>query len=308
MVMLAVLLLLVCVCDSTAFRLTGNIALRAETHQSADPLNGDSAWRAVAGDGDRSCSSISSKRSPWWRVSLAQTYRIAKISISTGTEGISGAEIRIGSSLEEDGNHNQLVRVFSVRPGKAQVFKFRPVEGRFISVILPGVDRVLNLCEVEVFALAEDSNSDSELVNVAVSGRATQSSTRLGSAACLSLPQNAIDGNRQYDPSRGSCAQTDTESAPWWRLDLLRTHTITAVALTRGDQDVSGARVTIGDSLQDEGRANPLCVSVSFIPDGGTGRFRCVPALRGRYVTVALAGVNRTLSLCEVEVFGVPDQ
>ncbi|XP_056335997.1 uncharacterized protein si:ch1073-376c22.1 [Danio aesculapii] len=305
-VMLAVLLL-VCVCDSTAFRLTGNIALRAETHQSTDLLNGVSAWRAVAGDGDQSCSSISSKRSPWWRVSLAQTYRIAKISISTSAEGINGAEIRIGSSLEEDGNHNQLVaRVFSVQPGKAQVFRFRPVEGRFVNVILPGVDRVLNLCEVEVFALTQDSNS--ELVNVAVSGRATQSSVRPGSAACLSLPQNAIDGNRQYDPSRGSCAQTDTESAPWWRLDLLRTHTITAVALTRGDQDVSGARVTIGDSLQDEGRANTLCVSVSFIPAGGTGRFRCVSALRGRYVTVALAGENRTLSLCEVEVFGGPDQ
>lgn len=307
--MLAVLLLLVCVCDSTPFRLTGNVALRAETHQSTDLLNGDSAWRAVAGDGDQSCSSISAKRSPWWRVSLPQTYKLVKISISTSDQGINGAEIRIGSSLEDDGNHNQLVtRVFSVRPGKAQVFKFSPVEGRYINVILPGVDRVLNLCEVEVFALTEDSNSVSELVNVAVLGRATQSSVRLGSAACLSLPQNAIDGNRQYDLSRGSCAQTDTESAPWWRLDLLRTHTITALALTRGDQNISGARVTIGNSLQDEGRANTLCVSVSFIPTGGTGYFRCVSALRGRYVTVALAGQNRTLSLCEVEVFGVPDQ
>lgn len=102
----------------------------------------------------------------------------------------------------------------------------------------------------------------SEGINVAPNGRATQSSVNQGSTACLSLAQNAIDGNRQYDLFKGSCTQTNTESDPWWRLDLIKTYTIASVALTnRGDccaEQLNGAVVHIGDSLESEGRANPV--------------------------------------------------
>ncbi|RXN26316.1 testis- and ovary-specific PAZ domain-containing 1 isoform X2 [Labeo rohita] len=209
---------------------------------------------------------------------------------------------------------HRVARVYSMLPGKTQKFKFSPVDGQYVNVVLPGEDRILTLCEVEVYAVSEDMVAmiQSNMINVAPNGRATQSSVNQGSTMCLSLAQNAIDGNRQYDLFKGSCTQTDTESNPWWRVDLIKTYTIASVALTnRGDccsEQLNEAVVHIGDSLMSEGRENPVCVKVSFIPAGGTGMFRCDGVLEGRYVTVALPGENRTLSLCEVEVFGIPTE
>ncbi|KAK7124597.1 hypothetical protein R3I94_018842 [Phoxinus phoxinus] len=228
---------------------------------------------------------------------------------------IDGAEIRIGNSLDNDGNNNQMVaKVYSMQAGKTQKFKFSPLDGQYVNVLLPGVNRILTVCEVEVYAVSEDmvSMMQSERINVAPNGRATQSSVNQGTTACLSLAQNAIDGNRQYDLFKGSCTQTTIERDPWWRLDLIKSYTIASVALTnRGDccaEQLNGVVVHVGDSLESEGRANPVCFKVSFIPAGGTGTFRCDSALQGRFVTVALLGENRTLSLCEVEVFGVPTE
>ncbi|ROL45907.1 Fucolectin-5 [Anabarilius grahami] len=302
----------------------GNVALKSVTHQSIDLLNSYTASNAVDGNkatnlANNSCTYITAKRNPWWRVTLQQPYKIVMVAITNRgdccADRIDGAEIRIGNSLDNDGNHNQLVaKVYSMRAGKTQKFKFSPLDGQYVNVLLPGENRILTVCEVEVYAVSEDMVAmiQSEGINVAPNGRATQSSVNQGSTACLSLAQNAIDGNRQYDLFKGSCTQTNTESDPWWRLDLVKTYTIATVALTnRGDccaEQLNGAVVHIGDSLESEGRANPVCVKVSFIPAGGTGKFRCDSALQGRYVTVALPGENRTLSLCEVEVFGVPTE
>lgn len=101
-----------------------------------------------------------------------------------------------------------------------------------------------------------------ERINVAPNGRATQSSVNQGTTACLSLAQNAIDGNRQYNLFKGSCTQTTTESDPWWRLDLMKNYTIASVALTnRGDccaEQLNGVVIHVGDSLESEGWANPV--------------------------------------------------
>ncbi|XP_051729462.1 fucolectin-4 [Ctenopharyngodon idella] len=311
-------------CMGMAYRLTGNVALKSVTHQSIDLLNSNTASNAVDGNkatnlANNSCTYITAKRNPWWRVTLQQPYKIVMVAITNRgdccADRIDGAEIRIGNSLDNDGNYNQLVaKVYSIQAGKTQKFKFSPLDGQYVNVLLPGENRILTVCEVEVYAVSEDMVAmiQSEGINVAPNGRATQSSVNQGSTACLSLAQNAIDGNRQYDLFKGSCTQTNTESDPWWRLDLIKTYTIASVALTnRGDccaEQLNGAVVHIGDSLESEGRANPVCVKVSFIPAGGTGKFRCASALQGRYVTVALSGENRTLSLCEVEVFGVPTE
>ncbi len=44
--------------------------------------------------------------------------------------------------------------MYSMLPGKTQKFKFSPVEGQHVNVLLPGVDRILT-CEVEVYAASE---------------------------------------------------------------------------------------------------------------------------------------------------------
>ncbi|XP_048056920.1 fucolectin isoform X2 [Megalobrama amblycephala] len=149
-----------------------------------------------------------------------------------------------------------------MQAGKTQKFKFSPSDGQYVNVLLLGENHILTVCEVEVYEVSEDMVAmiQSEGINVAPKGQATQSNQ--GSTACLSLAQNAIDWNRQYDLFKGSCTQTNTESDPWWRLVLMKTYTIVSVALTnRGDcctEQLNGAVVHIGDSLESEGHANPV--------------------------------------------------
>ncbi|XP_055075197.2 uncharacterized protein [Misgurnus anguillicaudatus] len=305
---------------STAFKITENLALKGTAQQSFKLLN--SAAKAIDGnkatnDANNSCTLITSKTNPWWRLTLQKPYKIVMVSVINRGDccanWINGAEIRIGNSLENNGNNNRLVaKINSIEAGTTKQFKFLPVQGRYVNVLLPGENRILTLCEVEVYAIFEvaPATLQSNQVNVALAGRATQSSVNQGPTQCLSLAQNAIDGNRQADLNKGSCAQTDTENNPWWRLDLMQSYAVVSVALTnRADccsEQLNGAVVHIGDSLESEGQANPVCVKVSSIPAGGTEVLRCDSVLNGRYVTVSLPGESRTLSLCEVEVFGTP--
>uniref|UniRef100_A0A8C2WE83 Si:ch211-215k15.4 n=1 Tax=Cyclopterus lumpus TaxID=8103 RepID=A0A8C2WE83_CYCLU len=130
--------------------------------------------------------------------------------------------------------------------------------------------------------------------NVALRGKATQSDRRVDA---LGAAYNAIDGNRESNYLAGSCTHTVEQSNPWWRVDLLQTYTVTSVIVTnRGDccdDRLDGAEVHIGNSLQDNGAANPVSLKLTF-----TRR------VEGRHVTVVLPGLNRVLTLCEVEVYG----
>ncbi|XP_036445225.1 fucolectin-like isoform X2 [Colossoma macropomum] len=179
-----------------------------------------------------------------------------------------------------------------------------------------GEQKFLTLCEVQVFADVIDEQKASLLPekaglrNVALRGRATQSSLNgSGMWAGFGIAGNAIDGNRNSNLMMGSCTETAQESAPWWRVNLHRKYTISTVALTnRGDccpEGLDGAEIRIGNSIENEGKDNPLCATVSSIPAGQTEYFNCSTLLEGSYVTVFLPREG-TLSLCEVEVFGVP--
>ena len=60
----------------------------------------------------RSCSHTKANSDPWWRVDLGEAYEVTRVSITnrgdTVPERINGAQIRIGSSLENNGNYNEL--------------------------------------------------------------------------------------------------------------------------------------------------------------------------------------------------------
>uniref|UniRef100_A0A667XK23 Fucolectin tachylectin-4 pentraxin-1 domain-containing protein n=1 Tax=Myripristis murdjan TaxID=586833 RepID=A0A667XK23_9TELE len=56
-----------------------------------------------------SCSHTQDNFSPWWRVDLLKTYKVVSVSITNRDilpERINGAEIRIGNSLDNNGNNN----------------------------------------------------------------------------------------------------------------------------------------------------------------------------------------------------------
>ncbi len=99
------------------------------------------------------------------------------------------------------------------------------VKGRYVRIELPG-KAALNLAEVQVF---------SEGANIAVKGKASQSSTSAGGAAAL-----AIDGNTDGDmPKTASVTHTDgRKSKPWWQVDLGQDMPIESIVLwNRTDGD-----------------------------------------------------------------------
>ncbi|CAB1345504.1 unnamed protein product, partial [Coregonus sp. 'balchen'] len=143
-----------------------------------------------------------------------------------------------------------------------------------------------------------------QIDNLALKGVATQSSLNGYGKA-----HNAIDGNRESNYFKGSCTHTTQETNPWWRVDLLDVYRVTAVTITnRGyvvPERLDGAEIHIGNSLKNNGINNPRCVVISHIPAGETHTFQC-KYMEGRYVVVVIPGQNRILTLCEVEVYGIP--
>ncbi|KAK9957087.1 hypothetical protein ABG768_011357, partial [Culter alburnus] len=146
-----------CVADSK-----GNLALGGTAVQSSTYDHLAAAQNAV--DGNRnpiytsgSCSHTAWDRDPWWRVDLLTVYKITRVSITNRrdccAERINGAQIRIGNSLQNNGNNNQLAAtVVSIPLGQTKTFEFNPIKGRFVNIFIPGRNEHLTLCEVEVFA------------------------------------------------------------------------------------------------------------------------------------------------------------
>ena len=69
------------------------------------------------------------------------------------------------------------------------------------------------------------------MVNVALNKPSTMSSTYQSYNAGL-----AVNGDLDSEMSKGSCAHTQTELGPWFRVDLMGTFRVVAVEITnRGD-------------------------------------------------------------------------
>ncbi|XP_072000079.1 fucolectin-1-like [Engystomops pustulosus] len=142
--------------------------------------------------------------------------------------------------------------------------------------------------------------------NIALQGRATQSSIYSGTTSAI----NAVDGNLDSNFYHGSCSCTNIEVSPWWRVDLLRPHKISHIIITnRGDccgERLNGARILVGNSLENNGNNNPSCAEIRSIPNGGTKTFQCNNMV-GQYVNIILQGKTNYLQLCEVQVYGVSE-
>ncbi|XP_030609374.1 pentraxin fusion protein-like [Archocentrus centrarchus] len=283
-----------------------NLALNQKAVQSSTSDSVSLASKAVDGKRDSSfqrgsCTLTKSESDPWWRVDLGKVYTIGAVMITNRAElenGLDGAEIWIQNSTKINDTESLRCAVIAHIPG-GQTFYFpcRPLQGRYITVLLPGSGKVLSLCEVEVYY-------GYPLPNVALKGEATQSSTLSFASA-----SKAIDGRRNSFYSNGFCSHTaEDETNPWWRVDLQQSFRITAVKITnRGDccaERLDGAEIRIGNSLENNGNNNPRCASISRIKTGKTSTYQCDGgSMEGRFVNVFLPGQKKTLTLCEVEVY-----
>ncbi|XP_068994737.1 uncharacterized protein [Embiotoca jacksoni] len=290
-----------------------NIARVGKVTQSSLSWNGIPE-RAIDGNrasnwGQGSCTHTNMNQNPWWRLDLLKTYKVMSVTITNRQDcchqRINGAEIHIGDSLEDNGNDNPRCAVISsIAAGTSQTFECEGMEGRYVNIVIPGRNEYLTLCEVEVFGEEYDASTENECnldcTNVARGGKVTQSSLGWNG-----MPQRAVDGNRASNFEQGSCTHTNNDQNPWWRLDLLKTYTINNVTITnRQDcchQRINGAEIRVGNSLNDNGNANPRCAVIPYIAGGASQTFEC-NGMEGSYINIVIPGRKEYLTLCEVEV------
>uniref|UniRef100_A0A673HE11 Fucolectin tachylectin-4 pentraxin-1 domain-containing protein n=1 Tax=Sinocyclocheilus rhinocerous TaxID=307959 RepID=A0A673HE11_9TELE len=103
-----------------------------------------------------SCSSTNFQTNPWRRVDLSSVYPVSRVVITNRIdccpERINGVEIRIGHSLENNGNNNPICAVISSIPaGVSSTYICNNMEGRYVNLFIPGYSKHLTLCEVQVY-------------------------------------------------------------------------------------------------------------------------------------------------------------
>ncbi|XP_039505389.1 uncharacterized protein LOC120461291 [Pimephales promelas] len=342
--------------------LAGNRAVRGAATQSSTSGN----WFAgKAIDSNRGlqqlytgCSSTLNQTNPWWRLDLRYIYRVSNVVVTNRrdccAERINGAEIRIGNSLENNGNNNPICAVIPAIPaGESYNYSCGGMEGRYVNLIVPGDMKTLTLCEVKVYgegpalkrsfvkmqfnsindltdpsmrenvlkqlgsALADRGLTDVKLrwtqtperviqkgndnkQNLAVDGAATQSST-----SGEGFAEKAVD--RGLQQLYTGCSSTLNQTNPWWRLDLRYIYRVSNVVVTnRRDccaEQINGAEIRIGNSLENNGNNNPICAVIPAIPAGESYNYSC-GGMEGRYVNLIVPGDMKTLTLCEVKVYG----
>ncbi|KAG8436108.1 hypothetical protein GDO86_007280 [Hymenochirus boettgeri] len=315
-----------------------NLAFRGITSQSSTYDKFGAAENAIDGSPNTRymsghCSHTDLDISPWWRVDLMDIYNITTVKITNRgdccNERINAAEIRIGTEHDDGGTRNpRCVKIQSIDLGKEETY-ICGIVGRYVTVTIPGKAAYLTLCEVKVYGheVSENYTSiiippDSEEVeeqkaaqemkkmlkhsnaafNVALRGTAYQSSTEEEGE-----PEKAVDGSLQSRVPSKHCSKTTVETDPWWTVDLKSSHKIWSVAVTRADccsEELDGAEIHLGDSAF-SWKKNPICGTISKIGFGETYSFNC-NGMEGRFVTIVLPGDAKSLTLCEVQIFGVP--
>ncbi|XP_067300859.1 uncharacterized protein [Pseudorasbora parva] len=235
---------------------------------------------------------------PWWRLDLLKVYTVNRVVLTnrnTWSERINGAEIRVGN-VSSDVVSNPICAVISTIPaGASYSYSCNRMEGRYVFVIIHGTSRILTLAEVKVYVV--------NLGNLAAGGNVTQSST-VGSW----IAEQAIDFNPGVFPQPSlACSSTNIQTNPWWRLDLGHIYRVSRVVVTnRKDccpEQINGAEIRIGNSLDNNGNNNPVCAVISSIPAGDSSTYTCND-MEGRYVNLIIPGDSRILTLCEVQVYG----
>ncbi|XP_071234236.1 uncharacterized protein [Salvelinus alpinus] len=145
---------------------TVNVALKGVATQSS--LHGDGqANNAIDGNRESDyfkvhCTHTEQETNPWWRVDLLDVYRVTAVTITNRgdccSERLDGAEIRIGNSLDENGiNNPRCVVIPNIPAGETYTFQCNEMEGRYVVVVIPGQNKVLTLCELEVYGTPADS-------------------------------------------------------------------------------------------------------------------------------------------------------
>ncbi|XP_075444568.1 uncharacterized protein LOC142488078 [Ascaphus truei] len=281
---------------------TPNLARLGEASQSSNYIPFATADKAIDGNKNgvfstQTCTHTNNEKDPWWRLDLKQSYKIDTIVIANRQdccpERLKGAEVRVGNSAD---NNNPVCETINDISKPIITLFCKGMEGRYVSVVVPGRSEYLTLCEVEIYGVTPSTN-------IARLGEAKQSSNHIGFPYAITADQ-AIDGNKNGIFDAKSCTHTKCEQDPWWKLDLKHKNKIgTIVIVNRWDcyrERLKGAEVRVGNSADNN---NPVCGTINDISKPIITL--CCKGMEGRYVSVVIPGRSEYLTLCEVEIYGV---
>uniref|UniRef100_A0A672LYI3 Fucolectin tachylectin-4 pentraxin-1 domain-containing protein n=1 Tax=Sinocyclocheilus grahami TaxID=75366 RepID=A0A672LYI3_SINGR len=133
------------------------VAVQSTTYYSCGAAKAIDGIRYAPGTAHTYCSITSYELSPWWRLDLLDYYYIYKVTITNRAdcclEQTSGVEIRIGNSLENNGNNNPRCAVVTspLPAGSTVSFSCGGMEGRYVNMYTPNIRMYLTLCEVQVY-------------------------------------------------------------------------------------------------------------------------------------------------------------
>ncbi|KAM3932455.1 fucolectin-1-like [Leptodactylus fuscus] len=143
-----------------------NVALRGRAAQSSILSNSGylaDAIHAVDGNFNSifsygSCSSTDSDDSAWWKVDLLEPHRISHVTITNRGdccgELLNGGFILVGNLPENNGNNNpRCAQITDMKTGSTQTFYCYGMVGQLVNIILPGLGRPVQLCEVQIFGV-----------------------------------------------------------------------------------------------------------------------------------------------------------
>nr|XP_040021369.1 macrophage mannose receptor 1-like [Gasterosteus aculeatus aculeatus]XP_040021370.1 macrophage mannose receptor 1-like [Gasterosteus aculeatus aculeatus] len=134
-----------------------------KTSQSSDWIDENVTYdseRAVDPYAD-TCSHTNQTSGNWWRIDLLSVYTISCVcifNIENHASNLTGAQIYIGNSREENGTANPTCRnITNFTIKKCNDFRFNPgVSGRYVTVFLPRNDFLI-LCDVKIFGKKKES-------------------------------------------------------------------------------------------------------------------------------------------------------
>ncbi|XP_014897059.1 fucolectin-1-like [Poecilia latipinna] len=132
--------------------------------------------------------------------------------------------------------------------------------------------------------------------------RAYQSTTYTGIDKIHYTADRALDGNQS------TCSHTNQQIDPWWSVDLQDVYNISCISIYNVHQDnkvtnISGAKIYIGNSRQNNGINNKLVQNITAFLANQINVFEFPSSVSGRYVTVIRPG-NTYMVLCDVKITG----
>ncbi|NP_001120442.1 uncharacterized protein LOC100145533 precursor [Xenopus tropicalis] len=154
-----------------------NIARLGEATQSSTYRPEYNAAAAIDGDTDSnmmagSCSLTGYDNPAWWRLDLKKRYKVEKVVIvNRGDccgERLLGAEVRVGNTANVN---NPTCGAITDVSKEAITVVCHGKEGQYVSVVIPGREEYLQLCEVEVYGKEyrkpnHDNSDDSVLEDI----------------------------------------------------------------------------------------------------------------------------------------------